>query len=174
METPEIKPASYRTIAACYFSFLSMIATLIIQSMLFVFGMGDLIPFFMSFLLAIPIAWMSGMIFGRLIITSNKKSKWRCFLWGFSLLLFALPLYDLCLLFLLHNVHPNMYNLGNGLKDSLILYLIIIIYSFILIGSWLSILSGLAALFLRDTFAPAILNLSTAFENNYKEHIKKE
>ena len=162
METTQIKPSTHRTIAACYFTFLSIIATFIIQAMLFLFGMGDLIPFFMSFLLSIPIAWLSGMIFGNAIITSPKKSKWRCFLWGFSLILFALPLYDLCLLFLLHNIHPYMYNLGHGLKDSLILYLFIIIYSFVLIGSWLCLLSGFSAIFLRDHFAPNVLKLSTS------------
>ena len=62
-----------RTIAACYFTVLSIIATSMIQLMLFLLGMSDLVPIFMSFLLAIPIAWLSGLIFGLKIISSKKK-----------------------------------------------------------------------------------------------------
>lgn len=169
MEKVDIKPSTTRTIAACYYSFLSILATIFIQLGLFAFGMGDLIPLSMSFILAVPIAWCSGMIFGNRIIHSNKSCKWRCFLWGVLLMIFALLCYDLLLLFLLKNIHPGMYQLGNGLQDSLLLFLLIAIYSFILIGSWLSILSGISAIFLRDHFAPNVLKYSMKLEKNYED-----
>ncbi len=161
-----------RTIAACYFTVLSIIATSMIQLMLFLLGMSDLVPIFMSFLLAIPIAWLSGLIFGLKIISSKKN--WHCFLLGMLLILFALPVYDLCLLFLLQKIHPNMYSLGHGLKDSLTLYLLIIIYSFILIGSWLILLSGAAALFLRNIFAPNVIKHASQLEQIYKDKQPKK
>ena len=174
MELSNNKPSATRTIAAFYYCLLSIIATIFIQILLFTFGMSELIPVLMSFVLALPVAWLSGMIFGNRIIGSNTNNRWQCFLWGMFLLVVALLIYDLLLLIVLQNTHPNMYNLGTGLKDSLILYLLIIIYSFVLIGSWLSILSGFAAIFLRDHFSPNVLNLSKKLDSNHKEHRRKE
>lgn len=166
METENSTHQSVRTISAFYYTVLSILATSLVQIILFIFGMSDLLPLLMSYLLALPIAWLSGLLFAKKIIYAPSKLK--CFLYGMLIILFSLPLYDLCLLFLLQSVHPSMYNLGHGLQDSLILLLLIIIYSFILIGSWLIFLSGFAALFLRSTFAPNVMKYSEKLEDNYK------
>lgn len=162
-----IKPASARSLAGCYFAFLSIIATALIQLALFSLGMGDLIPKLMGFFLALPTGFIAGLLFGNAIISST--SKWRCFLWGFLMVWVMLPLYDLCLLFLLQNVHPGMYKLGSELQDYLMLYLLIITYSFVLIGSWLSILSGFSAIYLKNYFAPNVMNYSKRLNQNYQD-----
>ncbi len=163
---PAKKHQSIRTIAACYFTLLSIMATSLIQLLLFVFGMGDLIPLLMSYVLALPIAWLSGLLFANKIVYAQTKLK--CFLYGVLLILFTLPLYDFFLLFLLQSVHPSMYNLGHGLQDSALLFLLIIIYSFVLIGSWLIVFGGFAALFLKTSFAPNVLKFSQKLDDVYK------
>lgn len=165
----QAKPKSVRTIAAFYFMLLSIFATSLIQLVLHSIGFGNLIPLLMSYLLALPIAYVCGILFANKIIFSKKNLI--CFLYGMLLILVALIVYDLGLLILfsINHIHPSLYNLGSGLEGILLLLLMIVIFSFVLIGSWLVFFGGLAALFLRNSFAPNVLKYAQQLENAYKE-----
>lgn len=160
MEIHNTQQISPRIIAAIFYTIISLLATILVQLMLHGFGMGELIPWHYSLLLTPPIAWCSAWCFGRLIIFGKSRRKLLCFFWGVCVVLVSLPLYDLCLLFLLRHIHPSMYRAGESLAAYFQLYLMMVCYSLILIGSWLALLSGFAALYLRHSFAPRFYKLS--------------
>ncbi len=161
MDTNTDQINSPRTIAACYYTFLSLIATSIIQIVLHLLGYAHLIPLLISFAVSSSIAFFSGMLFGKKIIYSNPLRKFNCFLWGMALILFALPIFDFFLLFCIKDIPFKQYNFSNTLQDQFLIYLMLLIYSMILVGSWLSMIGGFAALYLRDNFVPNLLNYSS-------------
>lgn len=141
-------------IGAIYYAVLSIIATLVIKYITHMMGFGELFPLFRTLILGIVTASIFGSFFGRWVINLKKPYKTKAFWLGFLLVIVALPFYDLGLLYIFTDTHPSLFAGGSGANHLALVYLFIIIYSFILSGIWLAILSGLASIYLRDKFIP--------------------
>ncbi len=137
-----------RLLSGVYFCLLAVIITIIIDTLYYVIGLNQLIPTFEAVLLAAVFAAAFGAIFGEKIIHSPKPYNRKAFLWGFIMVLTALPFYDVIFLYLLNQFHPKM--LGDlSFANILIAYLFIILYSFLFAGLWMAIAAGFAAIYLR-------------------------
>lgn len=142
-------------ISITYYAFLSILASIGVQLLSAWVGMSELLPFFKSLFLGVLIAIPFGSYFGHKIIHLEPPYKLKAFGLGVLLFICALPFYDLGLLYLLQDTHPSLYAGGTDLKHLSILYCFIVIYSFIFSGLWLALLSGFAAIYLRDKIAPS-------------------
>ena len=154
-----IELSNPRLLTGIYYGLLAIIATIMMDSLLFALGIEKILPIFKAILLAVIIASLSGALFGKRIVHSKKPFKTRVFLWGFFMVLVAMPIYDLGLVYLLIEAHPMQFAHANY-NDILNLYLFVFIYSFIMAGVWLAILSGVAAIYLRGHVVYYILQSS--------------
>lgn len=137
-----------RILSAVYFGVLSILATIVIDILLYIAGIGELIPTFKAVLLATIIAAIFGALFGEKIIHCKKPYNFSAFKWGFLMVLLALPLYDLGFLWLIQEHHAQNFS-GASLLNWLLVYGILLLYSFIFAGLWLAIIAGFAAMYLR-------------------------
>lgn len=137
-----------RLLSAIYFGVLAVVATIVIDVLLYLAGIGELIPTFKAVLLATAIAVVFGALFGEKIIHCKKPYRWSAFKWGFLMVLAALPLYDLGFLWLIQGQHSQTFS-ETSVSNWLILYGILLFYSVILAGIWLAIMAGFAAMYLR-------------------------
>ena len=137
-----------RLLSAAYFGVLAIIVTIALDTLIFAIGAEKIMPAFKAILLAVSLAACSGALFGERIVHCESPYRKRVFLWGFLMVIVALPIYDLGLIYLLQEYHPTQF-VQASFQDILGLYLFVFIYSFILAGLWLAILSGLAAIYLR-------------------------
>ncbi|KTD32849.1 hypothetical protein Lnau_2497 [Legionella nautarum] len=146
-----------RLLSAVYFGLLSIVATVIIDAIFYAFGVQQILPAFQAILLAVIIASCFGAIFGRLIIHSQKPYRRRAFLWGFVMVLAALPIYALIFLYLFKTHHPEAFA-DLGFNNLFVTYLFILLYCFLVAGLWLAIAAGLAAMYLRGHLVYDILH----------------
>lgn len=137
-----------RLLSAVYFGLLAIIATIIIDTSLYLMGIGELIPTFKAVLLATAIAVGFGALFGEKIIHCRKPYRVTAFKWGFLMVLIALPVYDLFFLWMMHGHHPETFR-GASITEWMGIYLIMLAYSFVLVGFWLALIAGIAAIYLR-------------------------
>lgn len=84
-----------RLLSAVYFGLLSIVATVIFDAIFYAFGVTQLLPAFQAILLAVIMASCFGALFGQRIIRTQKPYRRRAFLWGFVMVLAALPIYAL-------------------------------------------------------------------------------
>ena len=146
-----------RLLSAAYFCLLGVIVTIVINLLLYSFGITQLIPFFQAILLAAVLAACFGAIFGKKIVHSSPPYNRKAFFWGFLMVIAALPFYDLVFLYLINHYNPKVLD-GLSSGNILMAYLFVILYSFILAGLWLAIAAGLAAMYLRGHFVYDILH----------------
>ncbi|MBA2709248.1 MAG: hypothetical protein H0U57_01450 [Tatlockia sp.] len=164
-----------RLLCGVYFCLLAVIITIIIDSLFYVIGVNQLIPTFQAVLLAAGFAALFGAIFGEKIIHCAKPYSGKSFLWGFLMVLAALPFYDVIFLYLLNQFHPKL--IGDlSLGNIFIAYLSIILYSFLFAGLWLAIVAGFAAMYLRGHIVYDILHSKNdkLKEPHKTEHSKPE
>lgn len=143
-----LKIGNARMLCGMYFALLAVVFTLCLDASLYALGINQMIPLFAGTLVAMFIAWIFGFIFGERIIHAKSPYKARVFGLGFVKTFCALPFYCLGFLVFYLQANPGLWaslNFGGLLH----LYLKIIVFSASLIGIWLAILSGLAALYLR-------------------------
>ena len=99
-------------------------------------------------ILAVVIAACFGALFGRRIVHCEKPYRNRAFLWGFLMVLAALPVYTFGFLYMIRETHAAL--IAHSSFSHLVhLYLFVLFYSFILVGVWLAIMAGVAAIYLR-------------------------
>jgi hypothetical protein len=146
-----------RLLSAAYFCLLAVIITIVMDTLLYAMGVKQLIPTFQAVLLAAIFAACFGAIFGEKIIHSPKPYSRKAFLWGFLMVLAALPFYDVIFLYLLNQFHPKLLE-GLSAGNVLLAYLSIVLYSFIFAGFWLAITAGFAAMYLRGHIVYDILH----------------
>jgi hypothetical protein len=143
-----LKITNARMICGVYYALLSVVFTLSLDALIYALGIKQMIPLFAGTLVAMIIALIFGFLFGEKIIHSKFPYKMKTFTWGFVKTLCALPFYDLGFIWFYLKANPAL--LASLTWASFFeLYFKIIIFSVILIGFWLAILSGLAALYLR-------------------------
>ncbi|CEK09975.1 hypothetical protein [Legionella hackeliae] len=145
-----------RLLAAVYFALLAVIATCIIDSFLYFMGVEQFLPLFKAVLLAVVVAGCFGALFGKRIIHSKKPYRRKAFLFGFLMVLAALPFYVLGFLFL--SEEYARWALTDTLSQQLLSYLFTLFYSFIIAGLWLAIAAGFAAMYLRGHLVYDILH----------------
>ncbi|MBA3535543.1 MAG: hypothetical protein H0T84_02870 [Tatlockia sp.] len=146
-----------RLLSAAYFCLLAVIITIVIDTLFYAMGVKQLIPTFQAVLLAATFAACSGAIFGEKIVHSPKPYSRKAFLWGFLMVLAALPFYDVIFLYLLNQFHPKLLE-GLSVGNVLLAYLSIVLYSFIFAGFWLAVTAGFAAMYLRGHIVYDILH----------------
>lgn len=143
-----LKISNARLLCGIYYGLLAVVFTLTLDATLYVLGFNQIIPLFAGTLIAMFIAFVFGLLYGEKIIHAKPPYNHKVFLLGFVKTLTALPFYDLGFLwFYLQNNPDILASLTFGSFFGL--YLKVIIYSLLLIGVWLAILSGLAAIYLR-------------------------
>lgn len=144
-----LKIKNARMLCGVYYALLSVVFTLSLDATLYALGIKQMIPLFAGTLVAMLIALIFGLIFGEKIVHASQPYKLKSFLWGVIKTFCALPFYDLG--FMAFYLHANPGLLASLSWFGLLgLYAKIIILSLILIGIWLAILSGIAALYLRS------------------------
>lgn len=146
-----------RLLSAVYFSLLSIIATIIIDSIFYMMGVEQVLPLWQGILLAVVLAGGFGALFGEKIVHSRAPYREHVFWFGFLMVLLALPIYDLVLLFLLKNQGNSLFTRASS-SDLVSLYFFLLLYSAILVGIWLALLAGFAAIFLRGSLVIYLLN----------------
>lgn len=144
-----LKIKNARMLCAVYYALLSVVFTLSLDAALYALGVNQMIPLFAGTLVAMLIALVFGFIFGEKIIHAKAPYHLKTFFWGFIKTFCALPFYDLGFMAFYLHANPGMLASLSWL-GVFSLYLKIIVFSIILIGIWLAVLSGLAALYLRS------------------------
>ena len=129
-----------RILCGIYYGLLAVVFTLTLDATLYLLGFSQFIPLFAGTLLAMFIAFIFGMIFGKAIIHSKAPYGKRVFGLGFIKTFCALPFYDLGFLWFYLQAHPEIMNTLTW-SSFFPLYFKVIYFSFILVG--------LAALYLR-------------------------
>lgn len=137
-----------RLLAAIYFSLLAIIVTFILDALFYALGVNPIINTFEGLLLATATAALFGTWFGKAIIHSKKPFKKKVFWLAFFMVVIALPVYDLGLLWLI-STKPSHFFYNDSWYHSLQLYASLLFYSFVLVGIWLALLAGGAAIYLR-------------------------
>jgi hypothetical protein len=136
-----------RFITAAYSVCLGVSCCLLALFFFYTLGLGEMLPSLNSVLLSIPIAACFGAFYGPKML-ENRTVK-SSFLLGVIFLVTVLPVYDIGALFLIQSQFQGTETLQHCLTDYLILYGMIVVYSFIFVGSWLSILCGFASICLN-------------------------
>lgn len=170
-----------RLLAAVYFSLLAIIATIAIDTALYALGIGQLLPISNELFLAVIIAACFGALFGKRIVLSEKPFHQHVFFWAFLMVITALPFYTLGFLYLMREHHSEVLA-HSSLSNVMYLYLFVLVYSFILVGVWLAIVAGFAAIYLREYLVYYILeslyqprkkpveNMATTTKEKMKHH----
>ncbi|WP_367606608.1 hypothetical protein [Legionella sp. W05-934-2] len=146
-----------RLICAIYFGLLAVVATIVIDTSLYLLGVEEMIPMFWAVILATVTAASFGALFGEKIIHVERQHASRSFQWGFIMTLAALPVYDLGFFILMHMHQPETFR-GETVAGMFGLYGVLLLYSFALVGLWLAIVAGFAAMYLRSKLVYDILD----------------
>lgn len=146
-----------RLLGAIYFSLLAVIATLVVDKLLYVVGKEQFLPTAEALLLAVIVAACFGALFAKRILHSDAPYRLHVFFWAVLMVVLALPVYDLGFLFLLKK-HALTSFANENLSALLSLYLFILAYSFILAGLWLPIVAGISAIYLRTYLASYLMH----------------
>ena len=154
-----LKVTNARILTGVYFGLLAVVFTLSLDATLFFLGFKQLLPLFEGTLLAMLVASVIGFIFGEKIIHAKPPFGKTVFYWGFLTTLCAVPFYSLG--FLIFYIHTNpAFALTLDFHTLIDLYAKILVECLLLIGFWLAILSGLAALYLRSVLVYYIYDSS--------------
>ncbi|ARG98050.1 hypothetical protein [Legionella micdadei] len=146
-----------RLLSAVYFGLLSIVATIIFDVIFYAVGVEQILPTFQAILLAVVLASCFGALFGERIIYSQQPYRRKAFLWGFMMVLAALPIYALIFFYLFKEHHPHAFA-ELSFSNLFVTYLFILLYSFLVAGFWLAIAAGLAAMYLRGHLVYDILH----------------
>lgn len=145
---PALSLSNPRLLSAVYFSLLAIIATIVIDSVLYELGVQKILPIFQAILLAVVVAACFGALFGERIIHTPKPYRSHAFLWAFFMVIVSLPFYNLGFIYLLQKEHIEAFAHVNFMH-LVYLYWFVLGYSFIIAGLWLAIIAGVAAIYLR-------------------------
>lgn len=144
-----------KNIAIIYMLTFSIITTILALSSLSLIGLGNLLPTQQSLFLAISIAVGLGFIKSKTINLNNISYK-KAFLIGVGLFLLLLPLFDIGAIFMMKNQFHGTNTFNTKWSEYFTLYVFIVIYSFIFVGSWLSIISGFIFMIFNKFIYPSL------------------
>lgn len=142
---------------ACIFMLcVGLISTSLAIWGLSMIGLAQLLPYKESLLLSSILALFIGRTKHTIILNTHLSTK-RAFLAGMGLFLLLLPFFDIGALFMMKGQFSGTDNFHAAWSEYFTLYIVILIYSFLFIGSWLSIING----FLFVLFNKVLRNNST-------------
>lgn len=146
-----------RLLSGVYFALLAIIATIAIDTALYLLGVSQFIPIFWAILLGVGIAGGFGALFGVKIIRCPTPYRRKTFLLGFIMVIAALPFYDLGFLYIMKDYAGNAVSNAEPARMA-VMYGFVLFYSFIIVGWWLAILGGFAAMYLRGRLVYDIMH----------------
>ncbi len=146
-----------KAVAIIFMISFSLLTTFLALSSLSIIGLGDLLPTQQSLILAIIIAMGLGFIKSKTITKVNISYK-KAFLIGMGLFLVILPLFDIGAIFMMQNQFHGTSTFTTKWSEYFTLYLFIVIYSFIFVGSWLSVISGFIFMAFNKFFSQTLSN----------------
>lgn len=145
---PAFEVPHVRLIAAVYFALLAVIATILIDVALYALGVEEILPVFKLIILSAATAGIFGWLFGEKIMHCKRPYQLRSFVWGFVMVLAALPFFNIGLIAWMSQHHADLFASAT-LTHYLALFVISLLYTFILAGLWLAFAAGFAAMYLR-------------------------
>lgn len=154
-----LKIQNARILTGVYFGLLAVVFTLLLDATIYLLGLNQILPLFEGTLLAMLVATVFGMLFGEKIVHAKSPFKRHVFIWGWLMTLLALPVYDLGFLLFYVMQHAD-FIVSMSLMTLLQLYGVIFLQSFVLIGFWLAIIAGFAAIYLRARLVYYIIDSS--------------
>ena len=137
-----------RLLSIVYFSSLAIILTIGLYYVLLMIGARPFIPLHLGILLSVFVAAIFSYLFAPLILSYQTNHLRHAFGWSFLMIIVALPIYDIGFLYLLLKSNHALSD-GANFQSIMLMYLAIILYSFVLVGLWLAPLAGIAGIFLR-------------------------
>ena len=137
-----------RLLTAAYFGLLAILATLVLNLLLYLLGIKQIIPMSDSIALAALVAACFGALFGERIVHCRAPYAKPVFFWAFLMVTLAMPVYNVFLIALLQVHYPAKF-LHASLLYTLQLYGDSLLYGFIFIGFWFALIAGLGAVYLR-------------------------
>jgi hypothetical protein len=141
-----------KLIAILYTVCMGILATSLALLFFYAIGLNGVLPIMPSMLLAICIAGTLGILFNKLLL--KQKSKAVSFFLGVFFLLISLPFFDIAALFFIRDEFQGTSAFHATFLDYGKLYLMILIYSFLFIGTWLSLICGAASMLLNQIINP--------------------
>lgn len=145
-----------RLLSAVYFSLLAVIATIFIDTVLYLLGVEQLLPIAQAIFLSVIVAAVFGALFGKRIVHSEAPYAKHVFFWAVLMVITAIPVYTAGFVYLMEENHSTLF-INASLSQFIYIYLFILLYSFILAGLWLAIVAGVAAIYLRSYLVYYIL-----------------
>ena len=130
-----------QVMACLYMLIFSLICTCLALLALSSIGLSGLLPFDKSLLLSSFLGLCLGLIKTKSLTHVHLSHK-RAFILGLTLFLLILPLFDIGAVFMMKNQFHGTISFHDKITEYLTLYVVILIYSFLFIGSWLSLISG--------------------------------
>ena len=153
---------------ACFYMLcFSILSTCLALVSLSAIGLADLLPLNSSLLLSCFIGLCIGLMKSKKITKSDMSTR-QAFSLGISLFLLTLPLFDIGALFMMQNQFNGTDIFHAQLSEYFTLYVVIFIYSFIFIGSWLSVLSGFMFLIFNK-----LIIIPISKQNDYTKHFQQ-
>ncbi|RAP35496.1 hypothetical protein B1207_12430 [Legionella quinlivanii] len=146
-----------RLLCASYYAFLAVIGTILIDAFLFLIGFEQILPVFLAVALAGFIACVFGFLFGKRIVHCPRPYPLKVFLYGFLMVFAAMPFYDFLFLYFLKE-YDTYFSIVPHSPDWMSIYFFVLRNSIIIVGWWLAILSGFAAVYLRGHLVYIILH----------------
>lgn len=150
-----------RWLSCLYMLCFSIISTCLALSALSSIGLSQLLPIKQSLLLSSFLGVSIGLIKFR-TLTNYQLSNKRAFFIGMGLFILLLPLFDIGALFMIQNQFHGTDAFHSQLTEYFTLYLVILIYSFMFIGSWLSLVCGLMFLMFNQLVLKSIRMLPSS------------
>ena len=145
-----------RIISAVYFGLLAVMFTLALDTVLYAFGINQLLPLYQATLLAdVTTACFAALFAKRMVYCQGAYLK-KSFFWAVLMTFIAIPIYDAGFVGLIALNSPAMFD-HSSFSTILQFYLVIVLYSFILCGWWLALVTGVAAMYLRGCLIYYIL-----------------
>lgn len=153
----KVSNVNTRLLATVYFGLLAIIATIFIDVILHLLGVPDVISVFKAILLAAVVGGGFGALYAHQIMHCPKPYKIKTFGWGFLMVITAIPVYNIGLVYFMVQEHVDVFAGTTGVQI-LYLYLFSLGYMFLLVGLWMGVLAGFAAMYLRSRLVYDLLH----------------
>ncbi|MBA2709249.1 MAG: hypothetical protein H0U57_01455 [Tatlockia sp.] len=150
-----LKPFNPRLAGAIFFALYNLLLVFFMKYTFLTLRDSILMPLLPSIFFALIIGAISGAIFGKMLA---KKTSWlRPFFTGILLSLLTLLLISIVLLgFYYFNENALLATLGQK-KAYLLIYMQILIFLSLVVGSWFIPLTGLVAIYFNKQFLPGLI-----------------
>ncbi|MGQ3890064.1 hypothetical protein ACQUW5_13665 [Legionella sp. CNM-1927-20] len=145
---------------AIFFAIFAFCFLLLTKYILLSLQQSTVLPFFPALLVALITGSFLGAIFTKYLI--YPRSWIYAFLIGILMALIAILLISLVIFLNLYFFEPTITNRLHHWQDFFILYGTIFLSLFLIIGLWLMLFTGLAAVYFSERFWPTLIAINKA------------